>query len=65
MLIDVDVDDQIRIHVAGMLVTVAASDVVDSVREFNDMRNEIKRLKELSVPVAGAVLPNGSVEFWG
>ena len=65
-VIDVEIDDKIRIHADGMVLIVHASDVVESVREFNFLHSELERLRSLgSMPLAGTVLPDGSVQFRG
>ena len=64
---DVEIDDKIRIHADGMILTVHASDIVESVREVNFLHREVARLRALdsSIPLCGTVLPDGSVEFRG
>jgi hypothetical protein len=46
--VEVNVTDMLRIHVDNTVVTVAASDVVHSVREFNHLYQESERLRALS-----------------
>ena len=66
-MVDADINDRIRIHADGMVLIVHASDVVESVREFSYLRSEVDRLRALhsSIPLAGTVLPDGSVKFRG
>lgn len=67
MIVDVDVNDTLQIHVYGTVVTIHALDVVESVREFQHLAKEVERLRGLvsSPRVLGKVLPDGSVEFRG
>ena len=67
---DVEINDKISSHADGvgrspMVLTVLASDIIESVREVNFLHREVARLRALDslVPLCGTVLPDGSVKF--
>ncbi len=43
---DVSINDKICIHADDIVLTVHASDVVESVREFQHLHREIERLRK-------------------
>lgn len=55
-MVDVDITDEINIHADGMVMSVYAQDVVDSVRNSSFFGK---------IPLGGMVMPDGSVKFSG
>ena len=63
-MVNVDINDKIRINVDGTVLIVHALDVVESVRQFQHLEQEVERLRSF-ISLVGTVLPDGSVEFRG